>query len=140
MRFDGATLGEFLKKAEIKDDQHFRIVSPEPVIQESNQYKDKNGAPTKRYIWKVWYGGQKWSVELNWTSIKAITEVYGADSADWVNKWIVSKNNFDMGKKKNFLYFFPVEDSVNKKLTEQFPPEAKQEGEVTSPEQVNWNE
>ena len=137
MRFDEALLGEFFKKSEIKDGEVFKIISPEPVVQDSNQYKDKNGNPKKRYIWKAWNKGKEGSLEFNWTSIKNITEVYSGESADWVGKWVIAKNNFDMAKKKNFLYFFPVDKTTNTKLDESFVPA---EGEKLTPENITWEE
>jgi hypothetical protein len=120
MNFSNAGLGKFLNKQDIKDDMYFKIISPEPSVKESDRFKDKNGNPTKQYIWQVWNAGNISSCPFNWTSIKAITEMYGGDSPDWVGKWVVSKNNFDMAKKKNFLYFFPVEKSMNIELDKQY--------------------
>jgi len=142
MDFSNANMAGFIKKEAIKDDMAFKIISPEPKIKESDRYKDKNGNPTKQYIWSTWCDGAEYSLPLNWTSIKNITEVYGGESSDWVGKWIIAKNNFDMAKKKNFVYFFPVDKSQNQKFDEMFKAKSgvnPVEGTVKA-EEIAWTE
>lgn len=137
MRFDQAQTGTFFKKADFKDGMFFKILSPEPIVQESSQYKDKRGNPKKRYIWKLWYEGQEYAQEFNWTSIKNITEMYGGDSADWLGKWVMVKTFFDPAKKQTQIYFYPVEASQNTQLDEQFKGAVK---EGMTPDQIQWEE
>lgn len=118
MRFDNLG-GDYIKRDTIKDGQYFKILVPEPTSKIS-KYKTKSGGDKTDYFWKVYTDGIEGNIQFNFTSIKMISERFGAETSDWLGKWVSSKLNYDMATRKNQLFFFPVDPKTSRELDIKF--------------------
>lgn len=137
MIIEGANHNQFLDKKAIVNGEHLKIAD-NGWREESKKYTNKDGSPKVRYMFNVLKGGQKFTTEFNWTSVKAICSVYGSDTDSWTGRWVRVDTFFDPAKKLNMIYFNPVEKSkedelntLNKKVEANAP---------LTPDNIQWEE
>lgn len=135
MLIEGANRNTFLDKKELQDGEFIQIVD-EGWKEESKKYTNKDGSPKVRWMFNVRRMGEVFTTEFNWTSIKELATVYGAETADWCNKWVKLSMVKDPAKKMTMLYFLPVDKTKNDELNKS---QEKKDGKI-SPEDIAWEE
>lgn len=112
MNFDNVGVS-WIKKDMLKNGMMVKILSEEPSIVESTRYKnEKTGKPSVQYVWAVEFENNEYRLPINFTSIKEIKNVYGAESKDWLGKMLVCDMVFDRKTGKNNTYWLPVQEAT----------------------------
>jgi len=135
MLIEGANRNAFLDKKELQDGEFLQIID-EGWREESKKYTNKDGSPKIRWMFNVLRQGETYTTEFNWTSIKELCSVYGAETATWAKKWVKLSKVFDPAKKMTMLYFLPMDESKNAELNAK---QVKKDGAIT-PADIQWQE
>ena len=143
MLIEGAGRNKFLEKKELVNGEHLQIVDA-GWREESKKYTNKDGSPKTRYMFNVRKQGQVYTTEFNWTSVKALCSMYGAETDSWGGRWVQVNTFFDPAKRLTMIYFNPVEKSQEDKLNEMTkktqPVEAVADGKPLTPDNIEWSE
>lgn len=137
MLIEGANRNAFLEKKDLVDGEFIKIVDG-GWKEESKKYTNKDGSPKVRWMFNVQRMGVTCTTEFNWTSIKEICSVYGAETSDWAGKFVKISKVFDPAKKMTMIYYLPVDKSKNDELGKTDKP--KVTGAVTDPSEIAWEE
>ena len=141
MIIEGANRNAFLDKKELQDGEFLQILD-EGWKEESKKYTNKDGSPKIRWMFNVSRMGETYTTEFNWTSIKELCTMYGAETADWAKKWVKLSKVFDPAKKMTMLYFLPLDADKNKELSDKVAKRAEKaaSGSPLTPEDIKWEE